>query len=797
MIHIKNGAIKAHVIPPEGGGNIRETALSNTTKITRARAFLLATAGVTALAATSVQAQEAAPSEAFNGIEEIVVTAQRRETRLQDTPVSITALGTEALVERGVTNLGQMTNFAPNLEIHQTNRPAGGGSAFAAYIRGVGTGDFQFPTDPGVGVYVDDVYLARSVGGLLSLEDIERVEVLRGPQGTLFGRNTIGGAINVVTTRPRVSGEVGGLLKTRLGEYGRRDYIASINGPLIDGALGGKLTASYLTSDGWGEQTLDGAPLSDEKRFILRGALLWTPTADTTVSLNADFTEQYQHPPLGRITGFAPTGATIAKMARFNQYAAAPEAARLGLAPGTIVDARWVSNDVDQTYDRQPNYDDSQIGGASLVIEQRLGENLNFKSITSGRTISAEIGVDGDHTPFSLQTSQTKLNQHQYSQEFQLSGRAFDDRLSFIVGLYAFKERGSSVLYTESFHGIWENIPVALRTPADAGDTLTYFYMNAESYAAYGQATWSFTDKLDLTLGGRLNKDKKDYAYSVFFTQRGVSQVPFSRASAEWDSFSPRIGLDWRPADNILAYASYSEGFKSGGFGASNNALVPTPQYEPEELAAYELGLKTDWFNRRLTANLAVFQSQYDQIQLTVQSVDPVTNANLRTTRNAGSSKIQGFEAEFVARPTADLNLNLNVGYVDAKFDELAPGALTSGFKLNDRVPQIPDWSITGGAQYQFHPAIGDITVRADVSYKGDMFLTAADPTSYQDSYTLVNARLAWEPAAFEGLELAVQGTNLGDTRYNIYQATLAPTGSKVEIPSAPRQIFVEARLKF
>ncbi|MET0338089.1 MAG: TonB-dependent receptor plug domain-containing protein, partial [Caulobacter sp.] len=448
--------------------------MSNITKIMRARTLLLATVGLTALVATSAEARQAAPAaEAFNGIEEIVVTAQRRETRLQDTPVSITALSTEALVERGVTNLAQMTSFAPNLEIHQTNRPAGGGSAFAAYIRGVGTGDFQFPTDPGVGVYVDDVYLARSVGGLLSLEDIERVEVLRGPQGTLFGRNTIGGAINVVTTRPRTSGEVGGLLKTRLGEYGRRDYIASVNGPLVDGVLGGKLTASYLNSDGWGEQSLDGAPLSDEKRFILRGALLWTPSADTTVTLNADYTKQDQHPPLGRITGFAPTGATIAKMARFNQYAAAPEAARLGLAPGSIVDARWVSNDVNKTYDRQPNYDDSEIGGASLVIEQRLGDNLNFKSITAGRTISAEIGVDGDHTPFSLQTSQTKLNQHQYSQEFQLSGRALDGRLNFIVGLYGFKERGSSVLYTESFHGIWENIPVALRTPADAGDTMT------------------------------------------------------------------------------------------------------------------------------------------------------------------------------------------------------------------------------------------------------------------------------------------------------------------------------------
>lgn len=753
---------------------------------------LLLGASLTALVAGAAQAQES------TSLEEIVVTAQRRETALQDTPVSITALESESLAQRGVTNLAQMTSFAPNLEIHQTNRPAGGGSSFAAYIRGVGTGDFQFPTDPGVGVYVDEVYLARSVGGLLSLEDIERVEVLRGPQGTLFGRNTIGGAINVVTTRPAVSGDVGGVLRARVGEYGRTDFVAGVNGPIVEGVLGGKLTASFLNSQGWGEQILDGEKVSDEHRMIVRGALLYTPAEDLSITFNADYTHQDQKPPLGRLTAFVPAGPTVAKIARFNQYAAAAEAQRLGLPAGSIYDGRYVTaNQPDVNWDWQPQYDRSEIGGASLVIQKDLSDSLSFKSITAARAIKAEIGVDGDHTPFSLQTSQTRLNQHQYSQEFQLSGSAFDERLTYILGLYAFKERGSSTLYTESFHGIWENIPVALRTPADAGDTLTYFYMDAESYAAYGQAIWSFTDQLDLTVGGRLNRDKKDYAFGVQFTQRAATQVPFTRDSAEWDSFSPKVGVDWRPTDSILAYASYSQGFKSGGFGSSNNALVPTPQYEPEELAAYEIGVKTDWFDRRLTANLAVFQSQYDDIQLTVQSVDPVTNANIRTTRNAGSSKINGFEAEFVARPVPDLNLNANIGYVDAKFDELAPGAITSGFRVGDRIPQIPDWSITTGAQYVFHPAIGDITVRADASYKGDMFLTAADPTSYQDAYTLYNARIAWEPANVEGLEIALQGTNLSDERYNIYQATLAPTGSKVEIPSAPRQVTLEARLRF
>jgi iron complex outermembrane receptor protein len=761
------------------------------------RSLMLATTlSAVALTGTAMAQTAPAPSDATT-VEEIVVTAQRRETRLQDTPVSITALTTESLEQRGITNLASLTNFAPNLEIHQTNRPAGGGSSFAAYIRGVGTGDFQFPTDPGVGLYVDDVYLARSVGGLLSLEDIERVEVLRGPQGTLFGRNTIGGAINVVTTRPHLTGDLEGVVRARVGEYGRKDIVAGVNGPIVDGVLGGKFTAAWLNSDGWGSGGYGGPDLNDEHRVILRGALLYQASDNLDVSLNLDYTDQNQHPPAGRITAFAPAGATIAKIARFNQYAAPAENARLGLAAGTIYDARFISNDPNVTNGLQPQYDDSKIGGGSVVLNWHPSDRLTFRSITAVRGISADIGVDGDQTPYSLQTSQTQLNQHQYSQEFQLSGTAFGDRLNFIVGAYLFNELGSSKLYTESFHGIWENIPVALRTNADAGDTQTYFSLNAKSYAIYGQATFAVSDKVDFTLGGRLNKDEKDYAFSVLFTQRNVDQVPFSRASAEWKSFSPKLGIEWRPVDHVMAYVSYSEGFKSGGFGSSNTPLVPTPQYEPEELAAYEIGVKTDWFDRRLTANLAVFQSQYDQIQLTIQSVDPVTNANLRTTRNAGSSRIKGFEAEFVARPVQDLSLNLNIGYVDAVFDTLLPAAITSGFKLGDRLPQVPDWSVTAGAQYVFHPAIGDITVRGDATYKGDQFLTAADATSYQDSYTLTNARLSFEPAAMPDLEIALQATNLGDQRYNIYQATLAPTGSAVAIAGPPRLVTLEARLRF
>ncbi|CAN5735806.1 TonB-dependent receptor [soil metagenome] len=756
-------------------------------------------------AATALVLSFAGQALAQTEVAEIVVTSERRETKLQDTPVSVSAFSQETMAARGATNLQDLGNFTPNLELHQTNRPAGGGSAYASYIRGVGTGDFQFPTDPGVGVYVDDVYLARAVGGLMSLDDIERAEVLKGPQGTLFGRNTIGGAINIVTEKPDL-GELSGVLKARVGNYGRTDVALAINGPIIAGKLAGKLSASFLNSDGWSTR-LDHQNGNNEHRIVFRTALRYVPTDTLDVQFNADYSEQNNVGPQGYLIRYLTSPAPFppAKAARFNTYAAAGENLRLGLPAGSLYDNRWATTDPYTNNALQGGYDDYQIGGASVVATWDVNDALTIKSVTAFRGVSAKIGVDGDQTPYSLQTSQTEMYDHQYSQELQFFGTAMDDRLKYLVGLYAFQENGSSKLYTESFHGIWENIPLALRTNSDAADTFTYFYMKAKSYAVFTQESFAITPQIELTLGGRYNWDEKDYAFAVNFTQRGVAQVPFSRDSQSWESFTPKAGINWRPADNILVYASYQEGFKSGGWGSSNSALSPTPRYEPETIATWEIGAKTGWFDRRLTANVAVFQSDYKDIQFTVQKVDPVTGANLRTTQNSGDADIQGFEAEFVAVPTDGLTLNMGVGYVDAKFSRLTPQALAildpfnrpNAVKIGDPLPQVPDWSVSGGAQYVFHLGAGDLTVRGDASYKGDQFLTLGDPTSFQAAYTLYNAAITFAPNAVPGLELSLNGTNLSDEVYYAYHATLPPTGEEVALPVQPRLVYATAKFKF
>lgn len=767
---------------------------------------LAASASISALVATGpAAAQDTLPAEPAAaaaedvGMTDIVVTAQRREQRLQDAPVSVTALSVQALTDRGIDNLADVSNFAPNLELHPTNRPAGGGSAFAGYIRGVGTGDFQFPTDPGIGLYVDDVYIARSLGGLLSLEDIERVEVLKGPQGTLYGRNTIGGAINVITVEPRLTGGATGMLKGRFGSYGRADATALVNTSLVEDRLGVKLSASYLTSDGYGRRILDRARYANEDRLILRAALKAQLSEGVDLKIAGDYTRQRQKPPSGYLIDFVPAGPTIAKIARYNQFAAPFLNPQLGLPAGSIYDARWESLSPYRVYSLQAQQDDADIGGVSAVLNVALTDDINFRSITAWRTIDALIEVDGDQTPYPLQQSRTTLNQDQYSQEFQIGGTAFDDRLDFLVGAYAFREEGDSSVFTRSFEGIFEAIRAAGGVPvaADVGNTFTTFGLKATSYALFTQETLKVTDQFGITLGARYNKDRKEYSTSVVRPQNNTIVVPLSSAVAEWDSFTPRVALEYKPNRDLLFYGSWSKGFKSGGFGASTVASTPTPRYDPEKLTSYEIGAKTSWFDNMLTVNVAGFYSEYRNIQLTVQSVDPVTNANIRTTRNAGGSDIKGFEVEVAARPTRGLDLNLGVGYVDAKFDSLAPSAIGSGFRLGDRVPQIPDWSINAGASYRIETGVGEVTLRGDVSHKGSQFLTPADASSFQRSYTLVGARIAYQPSFIEGIELSVEGTNLTKTNYNYYKATLPPTGEFVAIPAAPREIYATVRFNF
>ncbi|MBN8831627.1 MAG: TonB-dependent receptor [Sphingomonadales bacterium] len=756
-------------------------------------ALVVALAGGSAFAQTAPAAavQSVASAQDEVGVDDIVVTAQRREERLQDTPISLVAISGEGLADRGVTNIKTVTNFMPNVELTNTNRPTAGGSAYAAWIRGVGTGDYAFPTDPGVGLYVDGVYLARTLGGLLSVADIERIEVLRGPQGTLYGRNTIGGAINLVTTTPPTSGEVEGRITGRLGSYGRADIVSTIAAPLVEGKVGAKLSASYFSSDGFGRRLRTGQRLNGEDRLVLRGGLLFNLTDSVSLDVRGDYSRQRNLGSVAQIAGILPI-ATPALVARFNTIAAPVQNAQNGLPAGTTYNNVFALPGTYSTNSTSPLQDDYDIGGVSGTLAWQPSDAFGFKSITAYRKMHTRIQVDGDNSPYTISSTDETIHDDQFSQEFQVSGKLLDDRLKYLAGLYYFSERGTSDRLSGSFRGVYEVTGIA----SDARDTLTSQNYRAKSYAAFTQQDLTITDGLELSLGARINRDEKDFTVQVALPQRGgLVTIPRQTRTASWTSFTPRIGVNWKPSADHLIYGSYSTGFKSGGF-ANPTATTAAPIYDPEKLRTFELGAKTQWLDNRLTVNVAGFLSNWRDIQLNVIVPGP-TGGVVNLTSNGGTARLYGFEAEIAARPTRALRLNLGLGYTHNEFTSLASGAVTAGITMSTKLPHVPAWSITPGIQYQAETSIGSFMLRSDLSYRSAQFLAIADPISREPGFALLSARATFVPAGMPNLELGIEGTNLTNHRYLVYHQQAAIFGIEITQPGDPRLLAGTVTLRF
>ncbi len=760
-----------------------------------ARSILLATVALTA-AGSAAQAQEAgaapptpqaAPSTV--GLEEIVVTAQRREERLQDTPVAVTAYSTHALEARGVTNLSQLGQFTPSLVLQQTNRGGGGGSATAAYIRGVGTGDYNLPTDPAIGVYVDGVYLARSVGGLMSLPDVQQIEVLKGPQGTLWGRNTLGGTINIVTTQPSLSGPVQGLVLGRVGSYGRKDLTISVNGPIVDGRIAGKLSLSTLNTDGWGLSEQTGERLNSQHRFIARGALRFALTTDLSLTLNADYTRQRGQPPVISLGAFLPPSGLINL---YNTLVAIPMDKALGLPVGSAYGPQFVTSNKFHNFAQGQLADDFDSGGASATLQWSPSSAIQVKAITAVRALHARIDVDGDMTPYPAVAEQTVERDVQVSQELQVGGKLLDGRLTYLAGAYFFTEIGHSADHTQIFDGLFQ----ATGNKALALNTDTFQRMKATSYAIFTQETYALLPNLRFTAGARLNYDRKDYDAFVLSPQLHTVAIPDQAKSPHWTSFTPKLGVDWNPTERVLLYASYSEGFKSGGISPPLIGVPPAP-YSPEKLRSYEIGAKTEWFDRRLTANFAAYYSSYRDIQLT--TIIQLPNGGLgRPVQNGGNARISGAEIEIVAIPVERLTVNLSASYTHDRFTFVSPGVGAAvGAFVGERLPNIPDYSVTVGAQYVWPTTLGDLTVRGDFSEIGRAQLAIGDPASYRSAYPLLNARIAFTPKSVPGLEVALEGTNLTNEVYLTYSQTVTATSLRLQSPGPPRMVNVTAKYKF
>jgi iron complex outermembrane receptor protein len=733
---------------------------------TRKTVLALGTAVVALTGAGDALAQQA--------IDEIVVTARRVEESLQDVPVSVTALTDEQLDVQQIETIADLAATVPNLTA--TGGPQGATDA-NFFIRGVGQFDFIVTNDPGVGVYVDGVYLGRTVGALVDTGAVQRIEVLKGPQGTLFGRNTIGGAINVTTKAPdptAFSGEA----ELTVGARDRVDIEAGFNVPLGDDAAF-LIYGQARKQDGWRERVDafgvegDGATFGDIERESLNASFLYEPTDALTVTLRADWTEDSGSPrPVllaGAVEGFG----------------ADPET----MTPPTVppgINAPFADLDDDETIQGGRPVSEAEVWGTSATVEYDFG-GATLKSITAYRELNAFSEQDNDGTPFQTYNQVSDAEQSQFSQEVQLYGSSMDDRLSYLVGLYYFEESAQQVQRL-CLGGL--NIPGDTR----CGFSLQDNDQDVESFAIFGEVDVALTDALTLTLGGRYTDESKDILanqgldFSFLqtigapppFAPPGTPPSPPSAGPAgyflptlagveqglDFEEFNPRIGLSYQASDDLLLYANYAEGFRSGGF--NGRVFVPTqeiPTFDADTNVSYEAGFKSDLLESRLRLNAAAFFQEYQDIQQTV--TDPVLQFFVA---NAAEAELYGFEIEATAVPVERALISVGIGYTHSEFTEVDPALAIARVEVGNELAFTPEFSAAIGASYEFDlGAAGGLLARADYNWLGDHYFSPANQElEFQEGYGLLNLTLVYRPVG-ERYAFSVFGTNVTDESYNTF----------------------------
>ncbi|MGE3533036.1 MAG: TonB-dependent receptor [Steroidobacteraceae bacterium] len=707
-------------------------------------------AGISVLALASCDNAFAADTGV--SLEEIVVTAQRYETSLQKTPVSVVAVTGDQLASMGLDSLQGSEAFLPNVSI---GTGLGTGTATANFaIRGIGGSASGFITgDNGVGVYVDDILYPHANGAFLDMIDVDRVEVLRGPQGTLFGRNTAGGAIRYVSKLP--NNDQGGKIKATIGTYNRRDLTATLNIPLSD-TVSTRMTFAKKDRDGYIYRLIDGQSTGDEHVSAVRGQLRWQPTDKLDVNFSADSTRTHNQGTPGTISHYEPTDLDPTLL-----FSATPSAGVLALralTPASVVSNWSPANrailDTYETTDRytvyggDPERTEFSATGFAASVQYKLADSLTFKSLSGYNKSEQYVLQDWDHTPIVLQASAAQINSEYFTQEFQLFGRSFADRLTWLTGVFYYHDISSDYrLRRGSRDPIVDN-------PENKDQT-------TQSYAIFGQGTFKFTDIFSATAGLRWSHDDKD-----LFVLRGGRGT--AAASDSWGSVTPKVGLEQQWTPDFMTYVSAAKGFKAGGFVdvlSGNPAVLNNGVYSflPENLWTYEGGFRSEFMDRRIRLNGTVFYTDYKDIQVQQSITVPVVAV---ITSNLGIATVKGVELEAVVAVTNNLTLKANYGYLDAKYDDSIT-ALTQG-RFNPSVPflRTPKTSYTVAATY-IQPLADQAKLTADLSWgwKDDQY-SASQPNNavLMPAYGLLNGRLEYDSG--ENWSVAVFGTNLLNEYY-------------------------------
>ncbi|CAH0990201.1 Metal-pseudopaline receptor CntO [Sinobacterium norvegicum] len=683
-------------------------------------------------------------------LEEVVVTAQKRAESLQDTPISISAFTESDLENYDIKEVQDISNTTPNVRFSKSG--GGSGGNVLLNIRGVSEVDPAITRDLTVGMYLDGVFIGRSAGAAFDIVDLERVEVLRGPQGTLYGKNTIGGAVNFVTAKP--TGEFGLKQTFTAGDYGLFESRTSVDLPSVGetgeglGKLSAKVSYNYQTRDGY----MDGTPESNVSEFdnldsqAVRAALLWELTDDTRVNFSADYNDRKN---IGNPLIFDTNG---------DKKIERPDEVTGFHTKESTLKVNGYSMDIASDF-----YDMGILG------------DVTFKAITGYREQSQAEGGDysSDGTFYSDSTTDVK----QLSQELQAVGTTMDDRLDYAVGLYYFNEQGD--VWNPQTRDISANIGY----PSPSWSSTTSLYgMDNTSYAAYGQATYTpdfLEDRMRVTLGLRYTRDEKDQYLGIdmdnVFIQDAI--MPMTNATETFTKTTPTITVDYAWTDTLNTYAKIAQGFRSGGFNTRSSTVEEfQTSFEPEEMTSYELGMKSDWMDRRIRMNAAIFYNDYTNMQVVNSEYNAAIGVMGGVITNAGEAVLYGGEIELSAAVTQDLTVNATYGFTDIDYKEY----IVNGVDISSTAGMTTNPKHTASASADYYIAdlgIGQLRAFADVSWQDETYFNAniAAPTTSgltQGSYALVNGRVILSEIAgiSEGeLQVAAWGKNLTNEEYYVH----------------------------
>ncbi|MEL7547940.1 MAG: TonB-dependent receptor [Pseudomonadota bacterium] len=713
----------------------------------------------------------------------ITVTAQKVEENSQDVPISISTFTGDALNEVGVSGTDDLGNLIPGLELGRTN---GEGSQLIVFLRGSGLNDYNSNNAGPVALYADDVYISSPALTPFQFFDIERLEVLKGPQGTLYGRNTTGGAIKAISNKPTDEFELSA--RAMIGEFESSELEVAISGPITDNVRA-RVAAQKSDSDGFGTNLLDGSSTNGYDIFSWRSVVDVDATENFRIRLNVH-------------------GATNTSEAASPNF--------LGIIPPDGADILGYTGTGDAFAGEYEPIDDNDLEtiGGYIDAELNLGE-ITLTSITAYDELD---NFNVDHTdagPNQLLESRFGVDSETFTQELRATGRA--DKVNWLVGAFYLTEelvQNQTIDVARTLRDIPVEFGGTGGAPDPAGDltgglpVVFARYINTQetdTYALFGQFDYALSEQLTVTVGGRFTSEEKTFDGSAFFEEELIppefSEVyNVTGLSTEDDAASWKLGLDYQASDDVLLYASASRGFKSGGFNGGFIGLtgvdpaVELEPYDPEFVNAYELGVKSEWFDNLLRVNGAIFLNDTTDLQVfTLVNTGDLPFVQLT---NAADAEVFGAELDVTAYPTDGLLLNLSAAYLDSELQDFT-GGNGEDFSGN-KLAFTPEWSVSGLARYDHDLGDrGSVYAQTSFSYKDDQFFsTDNDPIVGQEAYTVVNARFGYQtPDGRFGF--AVFGKNITDETYLTNVFDLSDFGWYQRFFAQPEMWGVEMTVDF